>query len=215
MRALACRAAALQTATGPMKQPLSCESQSMRLLLYRLTRAPTRLDPTTWTWSAVQASSPAGAPSPSLYPVAQAGPDNTVFVYSGCAVTRQMPLCNASTLTNAAFRGALSAASSMAWTSVSVAASFSPLYGACSASPWPHASFQTDPSYSYNGAAIMSGGITVASTFVPPLPVTVFEFDSAAALSSVGGSVQSSKAAPAPRAFSACSLFGVNDYFVM
>ncbi len=61
----------------------------------------------------------------------------------------------------------------------------------------------------------MTGGITLASAFVPSLPLTVFEFDSAAALSSVGGSLQPSKAAPFPRAFSACSLFGVNDYFVM
>lgn len=183
--------------------------------LYRLTPPLISLDPNTWAWSAVQASSSPSAPSPSLYPVAQSGPDNTVFVYSGCAVTRQLPLCNGSTLTNAAFRGALSAASSIAWTSVPVAASFTPLYGACSASPWPHASFQADPSYSYNGAAIVAGGITLASAFVPSLPLTVFEFDSAAALSSVGGSVQPSKAAPSPRAFSACSLFGVNDYFVM
>jgi hypothetical protein len=181
---------------------------------FTFTHAMLSLDPQTWAWTSVQTSSPR-APSPSLYPVAQAGPDNSIFVYSGCAVTRQMPLCNASTLSNAAFKGAFSAPNSMSWSTVSAAASSAPVYGTCAASPWPHASFEADASFSQNGAAIMTGGITIASAFVPPLPLTAFPFDSPAALASVGGSVSPSKAAPQSRAFSACSMFGISDYFIM
>lgn len=61
---------------------------------------------------------------------------------------------------------------------------------------------------------MMTGGVTLDSAFVPPLPLTIFPFDSATSLASVGNAA-SSASKPQPRAFSACSLIGVNDYFLM
>ena len=173
-----------------------------------------RLNPDTWVWTALQAAS-AAAPQPSLYPVAQAGPDNSLFVYSGCAVSPQQRTCSGSALSSAAFFGSISLSSSVTWASVDSAASSAPLYGACAASPWPHASFEPDASYSHSGAAIVAGGITLSSAILPSLPLTVFSFDSASALATVGGSALPSNPAPQPRAFSACSLMGISDYFVM
>ena len=87
-------------------------------------------------------------------------------------------------------------------------------YGACVASPWPHASFEPDSSYSQLGAAIVTGGITLNSSFVAALPLTVFPYDSPTALASAG-TPSPAKAVPKSRAFSACSLIGISDYFIM
>jgi hypothetical protein len=173
-----------------------------------------RLDPDTWVWTALQAAS-AAAPQPSLYPVAQAGPDNSLFVYAGCAVSPPRWRCDGSALSSAAFFGSVSRSSSVTWVPVDSATGSAPLYGACAASPWPHASFEPDASYSHSGAAIVAGGITLSSTILPSLPLTVFSFDSASALTTVGGSALPSNPAPQPRAFSACSLMGISDYFIM
>jgi hypothetical protein len=152
------------------------------------------------------------APLPSLYPVAQAGPDNSVLVYSGCVVTLQSPFCNKDALSNAAFFGTLSSSSSIAWAAVSSGAAPTLRYGSCAASSWPHAAFQPDPSYSRRGAVFIAGGVTVKSDLVPVVPVVVFSFDSPGAFASLDGS---GSPLPQPRAFSACSMMGVDDYFVM
>ncbi len=133
--------------------------------------------------------------------------------YGGCLA---QPICNNSALSSAAFFGKLSSSSSsssITWSPIANSASPAPLYGACVASPWPHASFEPEPSYSQSGAAMMTGGITLASAFVPSLPITAFPFDSPAALASIGAGASSAR--PQPRAFSACSLIGISDYFMM
>jgi hypothetical protein len=137
---------------------------------------------------------------------------NNLRSYAGCFAR---PFCNNSALSSAAFFGTLSSSSppSINWSPVINSAAPAPLYGACVASPWPHAAFEPDPSYSQLGAAIMAGGITLAAAFVPPLPLTVFPFDSSTALASVMGAATSSR--PQLRAFSACSLMGISDYFIM
>ncbi len=163
-------------------------------------------------------STAAAAPSPTLYPVAQAGPNNSVFVYAGCRVSLLQPTCGGGALTNEAFYGSLSSSpsSSITWTPISTAATPAPLYGACSASPWPFASFAPDPSYSQLGAVVVAGGITLSSALIPTLPLTVLPLDSPTALSSAGVAPSSPSAAlPSPRAFSSCSMIGISDYFLM
>jgi hypothetical protein len=86
------------------------------------------LDPQSWQWSAVQASS-ATAPSPSLYPIASAGPDNSVLVYAGCAA---QPICNNPALSSSALYGKLTGTGTPAitWTSVAPASVPAPVYAA-------------------------------------------------------------------------------------